>query len=379
MTGASGTASADLYWMRQALALAARAEGQTSPNPRVGCLLVRGGRAVGGACHAAAGGPHAETLALSQAGPLARGATAFVSLEPCAHHGRTPPCADQLIRAGVARVVAAMIDPNPLVNGRGLERLRAAGVAVAVGPLGEDAARLNAGFVTYHTRGRPLVTLKAALSADGLIAAREGHARWVTGEPARRFSRRLRLMHDAVLIGAGTLRRDDPRLTVRLPGVRERGVRAVLAPRLSVDPAARLFAAGPGVEPRPRIYAWTGAASAHEAELSTRAEIVRVGGSPERLDLGAVLADLARLEVQSVLVEGGGRTLAGFVEAGLADQAALFVAPALFGARGATPLLDLPAVTEPAHGLRLEEPRQLALGADLLLLARLGTGQGAAA
>ena len=178
--------------MAQALALAALADGTTSPNPRVGCLLVRDGRVVGRGFHRAAGGPHAEVIAIEEAGDLARGATMYVSLEPCAHHGRTPPCAELLVERGVGRVVVAMRDPNPLVDGRGLDRLREAGIAVEPGVLEREAQRLNEAFVHWHLRARPLVTLKAALSADGLLSADAGCSQWITGPAARRFAHRLR-------------------------------------------------------------------------------------------------------------------------------------------------------------------------------------------
>jgi diaminohydroxyphosphoribosylaminopyrimidine deaminase/5-amino-6-(5-phosphoribosylamino)uracil reductase len=365
------TDAADRRWMEQALALGALGEGATSPNPRVGCVLVLGDRLVGSGFHRAPGSPHAEALAVARAGDRARGATAYVNLEPCAHEGRTPPCADLLAARGVGRVVAALRDPNPLVDGRGFETLRAAGVRVDVGLLADASYRLNEPFLQFHARGRPLVTIKAAVSMDGLIAASEGHSSWITGEPARRFAHRLRLRHDAVLVGAGTLRRDDPRMTVRLTSVRADRVRVVLAPTLDVDPGAALFGPVPAGAPLPRVYAAESASTRRARRFEGRAVVVRVGEREGSLRLDEVLADLAELEVQSVLVEGGGRTIGAFLRAGLADRGAFFVAPRLLGAEGATPLVDLPSVSEPAHGWRLEQTRQLALGPDLLLLGRL--------
>lgn len=371
MTSSSAFDPVDRAWMEQALALGALAEGATSPNPRVGCLLVRDGRLVGSGYHRAHGAPHAEAEAVASAGDAARGATAYVTLEPCSHHGLTPPCADLLAAKGVCRVVASLRDPNPLVNGRGFERLRAAGVQVDVGLLAEASYRVNEAFLHRHHCRRPLVTIKAAISLDGLTSARGGCSRWISGEPSRRFAHRLRMRHDAVLVGAGTVRADDPRLTVRLPGVRADRVRAVLAPGLDVDPDAAIFRRERDDGPLPRVYVRESTGSARDHLFDGRAAIVRVGERKAGLALDEVLLDLARLDVQSILVEGGAQTIGTFLEAGLADRAALFVAKRLLGAGGATPLVALPSVNEPARGWRLERVQQIALGEDQLLLGLL--------
>jgi len=365
----------DRRWMEQALALAALGEGATSPNPRVGCLLVREGRVVGSGYHRAYGAPHAEAVALERAGELARGSTAYVNLEPCAHEGHTPPCAGLLAGQGVERVVAALRDPNPLVDGRGLARLRDAGVRVETGLLADEARTLNEPFLHRHTKGRPLVTIKAATSLDGLLSADAGASRWISGAAARRFAHRLRFGHDAVLVGARTARRDDPRLTVRLNGASRDPVRVVLAPGLDLDPEARLFRNDGGIA-GPRIYCGSEAGADREHGLSDRATVVRVGFSAAGLDLRRVLSDLLELGVQSVLVEGGARTIGAFVAAGLADRVALFQTNRLLGARGATPLVDLESVSEPALGWRLDHVRQLSLGEDRLLLGRLRAPEG---
>jgi diaminohydroxyphosphoribosylaminopyrimidine deaminase/5-amino-6-(5-phosphoribosylamino)uracil reductase len=356
--------------MEQALALAALGQGTTAPNPRVGCLLVRDGEVVGRGWHRAAGLPHAEAMALAEAGHRAAGATLYVNLEPCAHQGRTPPCASGLVAAGVRRVVAAGGDPDPRVDGRGFAELRRAGIAVEVGLLAAEAERLNAGFLRRHRAGRPAVTLKAALSLDGMLSGLAGRSRWITGEAARRFAHRLRVGHDAVLVGAETVRRDDPRLTARLPGAPRQPLPVVLAPGLRLSPDAGLFS-GPV---RPRVYVREGAAAGREWE--GRADLVGLPDREGRLDPADVLADLHRHGVQSVLVEGGGRTFAGFLEAGLVDEVALFVAPVLLGARGGTPLLDLAAAAEPALGRRVAAVRRLALDEDVLLLGSLACSPG---
>jgi diaminohydroxyphosphoribosylaminopyrimidine deaminase/5-amino-6-(5-phosphoribosylamino)uracil reductase len=226
--------------MARALALAAEGLGLTSPNPAVGAVLVREGVVVGEAFHRVAGGPHAETAALAAAGEAARGATCYVTLEPCAHHGRTPPCADGLIAAGVARVVAACRDPDPRVDGRGLARLQAAGIAVTLGVGEAEARALNRAFFTRVTTGRPHVTLKSAMTLDGKIAAWNGESRWITGDAARREAHRLRFRADAILVGSGTVRRDDPELTVRLPGAPPKEpLRVVADTRLRISGDAR--------------------------------------------------------------------------------------------------------------------------------------------
>lgn len=362
----------DREGMAQALALAALGEGTTRPNPLVGCVVVRDGRVVGSGFHRVAGEPHAEVLALAAAGEAARGATLYVNLEPCAHHGRTPPCADAIVAAGIARVVAGVRDPNPLVDGRGIDRLQAAGVAVTVGVLEAACRRLNAGFLSVHERGRPWVTVKAAQSWDGQIAAEGGSSTWVTGEAARLYAHRLRLRHDAVVVGAQTVRRDDPRLTVRLPGAAAPRLRVVLAPHLGLDPGAKVFAPGPANAPRTRIFTDAALPAGAEDVLAGVADVVRVGGGAEGLDLRAVLANLRDEGVQSVLVEGGGKTIAAFVRAGLADEFALFVAPRWIGARGATPVLDLAAAATPDGGRLLEIEALVPLGRDVLVLGRIG-------
>jgi diaminohydroxyphosphoribosylaminopyrimidine deaminase/5-amino-6-(5-phosphoribosylamino)uracil reductase len=366
----------DRDWMEQALALGAHGEVDTSPNPRVGCVVVRDGSVVGRGFHKAPGLPHAEALALRDAGELSRGATLYVSLEPCAHHGRTPPCADAIVASGIVRVVAALQDPNPIVDGRGFDRLLAAGVAVEIGLLGEDSRRMNDAFVHFHRTGRPLVTLKAAASLDGMLSAAGGRSRWISGAASRRFAHRLRLRHDAVLVGAGTARRDDPRLTVRLPGIRAPRRRCVIAPRLDLDPGGRLFQRADG-QPPPKLYVGDGVDRETEGRFAGLADVVRVRARGEGLDLDEVLQDLAREGVHSILVEGGAKTYASFLDARRADRLALFVAGMLLGARGGTPLLDRPTVVEPAAGWRFENARQLSLGADLALVGSLRPPDGA--
>ena len=358
----------DRYWSRQAVALAALGEGSTRPNPRVGCVVVRDGTLVAAGYHIAPGLPHAEAEALRRAGDAARGATLYVNLEPCSHHGRTPPCADRIVESGVRRVVAAIQDPNPLVDGRGFRVLRGAGIEVVVGPSAAESRRINEPFLRWYGETRPAITLKAGLTVDGRLSAAAGNSRWITGEPARRFAHRLRLAHDAVLVGAGTLRNDDPSLDVRLPGVPAGGpLPVVLSSSARLDPSARLFARPAGH--RPRVYVPREVEARAEA-LAGVADVVRVGSTGGGLNLDEVLSDLARSGVQSLLVEGGGKTHGAFLESGRVDRLALFQASRFVGAHGATPLFDLDAVAAPARGWTLDEVRRIPLGDDVVLLGR---------
>ena len=362
---ASPVLAQDVAHMRAALALAARGLGNTLPNPAVGCVIVRDGVVVGRGWTAPGGRPHAETEALERAGGAARGATAYVTLEPCCHWGRTPPCTDALVAAGVARVVVALRDPDPRVDGAGLERLRAAGVAVSVGVLEEEARALNAGFITRLEEGRPLVTLKLASTLDGRIATRTGESQWITGPAARRAAHALRGRHDAVLVGSGTAVADDPDLSCRIPGFAPvPTVRVVADARLRVLPTARLFQ-GPGP-------VWIATRAGHpEAPLAALraagAEIVEV---PEAeagpgLDIAALLRALAARGLTRVLAEGGAALAAGLLRAGLVDRLAWFHAPAVMGADG-RPAADALPLEVLAAMPRYRRVGLAPLGPDLL-------------
>lgn len=325
----------DAHWMARALALAVRGIGLTSPNPAVGAVLVRDGRVVGEGAHMRSGGPHAEAVALAAAGEAARGATCYVTLEPCAHQGRTPPCADALIAAGVARVVVACQDPNPLVDGQGLGRLRAAGVEVVAGIAEAETRALNRAFLAFVRTGRPHVTLKSAMTLDGKIAAWDGTSRWITGEAAREEAHRMRFAADAILVGIGTVLRDDPELTVRLSDAPPKEpFRVVADSRLRTPLGARLLRAG---DPSRTIVACAAPAAARRA-AALRARGVRVLELPRRdrrVDLHALLGALAKLDVVALLAEGGAELGAALLDAGLVDRVAFFVAPRLLGGRTA--------------------------------------------
>jgi diaminohydroxyphosphoribosylaminopyrimidine deaminase/5-amino-6-(5-phosphoribosylamino)uracil reductase len=325
----------DRAWMDAALALARRGLGQVWPNPAVGCLIHRDGRVLGRGWTGAGGRPHAETLALAQAGAEARAATVHVTLEPCAHHGQTPPCADALVEARIARVVVAITDPDPRVAGRGLDRLRRAGIAVATGVLAERATALNRGFLTRVTAGRPMLTLKLAATLDGRIATSAGESRWITGEAARARVHLMRASHDAILIGAGTARADDPVLDVRLPGWSGRQpVRVVLDPALSLPPGSRLAATAR----QQSLWILHGAAAdpaRGEALAGTGALLVPMALTDGGLiDPVAALAELGARGLTRVLCEGGGRLAASLIRAGIADELVLFQAGLAIGAEG---------------------------------------------
>ena len=325
----------DALWMDRALRLAERGVGLASPNPMVGAVLLRSERVVGEGTHLRAGGPHAEAAALDAAGPAARGATCYVTLEPCAHFGRTPPCADALVRAGVSRVVAAIGDPHPEVDGRGLARLRAAGVTVTVGVREAQARALNRAFFCAVMEGRPHVTLKAAMTLDGKIASADGTSRWITGEEARLEAHRLRFAADAVLVGIGTVLADDPQLTVRHPGLPSKEpLRVVVDSRLRIPAEARVLRSG---DPRRVLVACVAPApTGPAAALRARgAHVLELPGEGGRVDLRALLEALRALDVIAVLVEGGGELGGAFAEAGLVDHVAFFVAPRLLGGREA--------------------------------------------
>ena len=368
--------AADQVAMAQALVLAEQAVGLSDPNPRVGCVITdRAGRVLGAGHTQQAGGPHAEVMALRaarEAGHDLRGSQAYVTLEPCAHHGRTPPCADALVEAGVGRVVAAVLDPNPLVAGQGLARLRAAGIATAHGLLAEPARELNLGFLSRMIRGRPWVRLKIAASLDGLTALPDGTSQWITSAAARADSHAWRRRAGAVLTGSGTVRDDDPRLDVRLVASARQPLRVVLDTRLATPPAARLLAP-PGdvllLHAAVADPARTDALRAVGAHVAVEAieTAVAPDGSP-RLALPAVLDCLGRRGVNELHVEAGSRLNGAWVQAGLVDEVLLYLAPTLLGrGRG---LCDFGPLARIADGLALEIAALDRVGPDIRVRAR---------
>jgi len=356
----------DTEHMAHALRLAARGLGNTWPNPAVGCVLVKDGVTVGRGWTQPGGRPHAEVRALEQSGSLAMGATAYVTLEPCAHHGHTPPCAEALIAAKVARVVTALTDPDPRVSGKGHQMLSAAGIAVTEGVLTNDATRLNAGFLKRVTQGLPFVTLKLAASLDGRTATGTGESRWITGPEARRKVHALRLSHDAVMVGFGTALADDPDLTVRDMGAVRQPVRIVVDRTLKHSPQSRL---GHTAKDHPVWILHSPAApeTARKAWQATGATLIETPETDGHLDLQAALQTLAAKGLTRILSEGGSTVAAALVKAGLVDDLALFTGGALIGAEGHPALgpLMLGALSD-APRPRLRETQ--VLGPDLYSL-----------
>lgn len=358
-------------YMGQALELARRGNYRTQPNPMVGCVLVKDGSVVGTGYHKVAGGPHAEVFALMEAGEQARGATAYVTLEPCAHHGRTPPCADALIQAGVTRVVAAMVDPDDRVAGKGLERLRAAGIQVESGLLEDQAEELNRAWLHWKRTGTPLVTLKAAVTLDGKIATASGHSKWVTSEPAREHVHQTRSRSDAILCGVGTVLADDPELTARPPGEETpRDPLRVVVDSLARTPhTARLLqpevtARGAGVliactklAPVPRI----------QQLRQAGAEVVEFDPQDGLVPIRPLLAELGRRNISSLLVEGGGQVHWSFLKDRLAHRVMVYVAPKIVGGLQAPGWVGGPGLTRMSDAWHLKNVHVRAIGEDLLM------------
>lgn len=351
----------DEPYLRRCLELAARARGQTYPNPMVGAVVVAGDEVVGTGYHVRAGEAHAERQALVQAGDRARGATLYTNVEPCCHTGRTPPCVDAIVESGIARVVSSLRDPDDRVDGRGFAALRRAGIRVDVGGLQPEAAELNAGYLTMKSLGRPFVTAKAAVSLDGRLATRECDSQWITGGQARHHAHQLRAAVDAVLVGSGTVLADDPRLTARDVAGGGPGFRVVLDSRLRTPATARMLADRQG-----RVVVMTADAGARADVLrKAGAEVVAVetdGGG--RISLPAALRALAELGASTVLIEGGSSVLTSAFEVGTIDRVVLYYAPLLIGGASALPLWGGSGHAKLATAPRLSSVRRQSLGDD---------------
>ncbi|MCU0804404.1 MAG: bifunctional diaminohydroxyphosphoribosylaminopyrimidine deaminase/5-amino-6-(5-phosphoribosylamino)uracil reductase RibD [Burkholderiales bacterium] len=352
--------------MAEALALAERGLYTTTPNPRVGALVVRDGVVVGRGFHERAGGAHAEIAALVDAGARARGATVYVTLEPCSHHGRTPPCTHALAAAGVARVVAAMADPNPLAR-HGAERLRAAGIAVDLGLMESEARELNIGFVSRLDRGRPWVRLKIAATLDGRTALAGGESQWITGAAAREDGHRWRARACAILTGIGTVKDDDPRLTVRAVATPRQPLKVLVDSKLEALPGAKLFESGrtlvaAAVADREKI-----------ARLAERgAEVLVLPNAAGKVDLVALMGELAKRELNEIHVEAGTKLNGSLVAAGVVDELLVYLAPSLVGDSGRGMFnLSAPASLDARTRLSLREVTRV--GEDVRIIARLAS------
>lgn len=358
---------ANIRFMKRALALAAKAIGQTSPNPLVGAVIVKRGKIVADGYHAYAGEPHAEIIALKQAEQLAHGATLYLNLEPCCHYGRTPPCTKAIIESGIKQVVLAMLDPNPLVSGKGKEELARAGIQVETGLMVQQARQLNEVFIKYITTRRPFVTLKAAISLDGKIATASGQSRWITGIQSRRIAHQLRKEVDAVLVGKGTVLADDPLLTVRLPQVKAKNpIKVVLDSALEIPLEAKILSPQ---SPAPTIIATTRHAPAEKIQ-QLEEKGIRVLVLPERdhrVDLVELMKVLAQEEVTGIMIEGGAEINATALQAGIVDKIIFFIAPILIGGKSAPNVVGGVGFPDLKKALRLEKIQIKKLGRDYIL------------
>ena len=355
----------DEQMMARAISLARNGLGRTSPNPLVGAVIVRDGRIVAEGWHRKAGTPHAEIHALNMAGELARGATVYVSLEPCAHYGRTGPCAKALVEAGVSRVVVAMMDPNPKVAGKGIAILQEAGIQVTTGVLEQEARQLNEVFLKWMTTGLPFVALKTAMTLDGKIATAAGQSQWITNEASRYETHRLRDIYDGILVGINTALADNPSLTTRLKEYQGRNpvrivvdsrARLPLTAKLVTDGAARTIVAVTEQAPAERV----------EALRSAGVEII-VAGSSNHVDMHSLMEQLGAMKISSVLVEGGGSVNFSLLQAGLVDRVYAFIAPKLVGGRDALTPVEGEGFQELDRAVELENIQLRQLGSDVLL------------
>jgi len=334
----------DKKYIRLAIELAQRAKGLTSPNPCVGAVVVKDGRIVGRGYHRRSGGPHAEVYALKQAGKRARGATLYVSLEPCCHYGKTPPCVDSIISSGVRRVVAAMKDPNPLNNGRGIAALKKKGIRTDVGVLEDEARRMNEAFIKYITKKIPFVTVKVAQSLDGKIATRTGDSKWISGEGARRFVHRLRGQVDAIIVGAHTVLRDDPLLTARIKvGNVKQPLRVILCGNSKIPASARILNSKGGQV------------------------IIAKARKNGTVDIKALLKDLAKRDVTHVLIEGGGETIASAFEAKVVDKVYFFISPKIIGGRQAVTSVEGLGAEKVSKAIDIKDSVLHKLGGDFMI------------
>ncbi|WP_312517816.1 bifunctional diaminohydroxyphosphoribosylaminopyrimidine deaminase/5-amino-6-(5-phosphoribosylamino)uracil reductase RibD [Anaerospora sp.] len=360
--------------MREALQLAQRAIGRTSPNPLVGAVIVRDGQIVGRGWHQKVGTAHAEIHALNEAGPLAAGSTIYVTLEPCSHTGRTGPCTEALIRAGIKKVVVAMTDPNPLVAGAGLELLRKAGIEVVEGVMALQAAQLNESFIKWITTGLPFIAVKAAMTLDGKIATHSGHSRWITGPEARLFVHSLRNQYDAIMVGIGTVLADDPELTTRLPEGGRNPVRIILDSEARTPLAAKVVTDGQAKT----IIAVTSRAPAERMEALRKAgaEVLIVPECAQRVSLPALCKLLGSRMITSILVEGGSAIHGAIIDAKLGDKLYWFVAPKIVGGSSAPNPVGGQGVSTMEAAILIEDQAWQQVGADFLLMGHFSNREG---
>lgn len=354
----------DEHWMRQALRLAEKGRGRTSPNPMVGAILIKEEKVIGEGYHVKAGESHAEIIALNKAGGEAKGATLYINLEPCAHYGKTPPCAPKVIESGVARVVVGMEDPNPLVNGKGLEILRNAGLEIQVGILEKECHRLNEAYCKYILKKEPFVILKIAATLDGRIATREGESKWISGEASRRLVYRLRDQVDGVLVGIGTILRDDPMLTARVKGGRD-PYRIILDSRLKIPEGAKVI----GDNPSKLIVITSEFAHRDKREKLEKKgiQVIVLDSETEKINLKSCLSKLGEMGIMSLLVEGGSQVNGSFLDKGLVDKFLIFLAPKLLGDPQALGMFRGKGFSKLQDSLILREVKIRRIGEDIFI------------
>jgi len=357
------------HWMKRALLLAQKGKGRTSPNPLVGAVLVKRGKVVGEGYHAKAGEAHAEIVALRKAGKEARGSTLYVNLEPCTHYGKTPPCAPAVIQAGVRRVVVGMVDPNPVVKGKGISTLRKAGIDVHSGTLEKECKTLNEAFCKYILMKVPFVILKAAATLDGRIATRDGESKWISSEASRRLVHQLRNEVDAVVVGVGTVLRDDPLLTARIRGGRD-PVRIILDSRLRIPEDARVI----GISSSRTLIATTPLAPKDKIERLDKAgaQVLLIESKNGKVDLRAFLSKMGEMGMMSVLVEGGGRVNGAFLDEGLVDKFLLFLSPRLMGDPQSPGIFQGKGFEHLKDSISVKDVKVKRIGEDILVEGYMG-------
>jgi len=352
------------YYMKMALGLALKAKGRTSPNPLVGALVVKNNKVVGGGYHEKAGLSHAELVALNEAGPAARGATLYVTLEPCAHYGRTPPCGDEIIRSGIKHAVVAMVDPNPLVNGKGIAILKQNNIKVELGILGEEAERINEVYIKSITKKLPFVTVKVAESLDGKIATRNGDSKWITCDKSRSYAHKIRQDYDAIMVGVNTVLRDDPKLDTWFS--KRRPVKVVVDSQLSTPPDANIFSAQ-GKVLIITLPAKPGQETENRKSLAEKAKILEVKERSGQINLKDMMKKLALLNITNILVEGGGTLIGSLFDEGLVDKVLFFISPKIIGGKEAPTSVMGRGIGRIDNAIRLKDIRYRHIAEDVLI------------
>ena len=353
-----------VYFMRAAMKLALKARGMTSPNPLVGALVVKSGKIISSGYHRKAGLAHAEIVALDKAGSNAKGAVLYVTLEPCAHFGKTPPCVDRIISSGIKEVVVGMVDPNPLNNGKGLNILKSRGINVISGILEEELRKINAPFIKYITRGLPYVTVKTAQSLDGKIACAGGDSKWITSDRSRALAHRLRAGYDAVMVGVNTVLRDNPKLDAWFS--KKQPAKVIIDSRLSVHPEANVFSSG-GQAIIVTLSSAPGQETANRAALSAKAMILQVKEKSGQINLKDALKKLARMGIINILVEGGGTLNGSLFDEGLVDKVMFFISPKIIGGKDATSPVMGKGIARMDKAIKLKEVSLKRIGEDFLI------------